>query len=125
MNLRNIANGAIVSINPNIKAKLLANDGYEIDDAGNQIPKITELEINIQTQSLSTQDLQHLNLMAQQGSFLYAYTDYFLYALRRQLNLGQDKLVFKPYGESDDATWIIKQVVESYSNWNKVLLWRQ
>lgn len=125
MNLRNIANSITTGINPNIKATLLANEGYDIDDVGNQIPKVTEYKINIQTQSLSTQDLQQLNLMSQQGSFLYAYTDHFLYALRRQLNLGQDKLVFKPYGEKDEATWVIKQVVESYSNWNKVLLWRQ
>lgn len=125
MNLRNIANSVITGINPNIKAKLIVNDGYEIDDYGNQIPKTEELEITIQTQSLSTQDLQHLNLVSQQGSFLYAYTDHFLFALRRPLQLGQDKLVFKPYGESDETEWLIKQVVESYSNWNKVLVWRQ
>lgn len=125
MNLRNIANSVITGINPNIKAKLIVNDGYEIDDYGNQIPKTEELEITIQTQSLSTQDLQHLNLVSQQGSFLYAYTDHFLFALRRPLQLGQDKLVFKPYGESNETEWLIKQVVESYSNWNKVLVWRQ
>lgn len=125
MNLRNIANSVITGINPNITARLIANLGYEIDEYGNQIPKTEELQIMIQTQSLSTQDLQHLNLISQQGSFLYAYTDHFLYALRRPLNLGQDKLVFKAYGEDQESEWLIKQVVESYSNWNKVLVWRQ
>lgn len=125
MNLRNIANSVITGINPNITAKLFTNDGYEIDDYGNQTPKVTESDITIQTQSLSTQDLQNLNLTAQQGSFLYAYSDHFMYALRRGLKLGQDKLVFKAYGESEESEWIIKQVPESYSNWNKVLVWKQ
>lgn len=125
MNLRNIANSVITGINPNIQAKLIVNTGYEIDDYGNQIPKTEEMEITIQTQSLSTQDLQHLNLVNQQGSFIYAYADHFLYALRRQLNLGHDKIVFKAYGEPEESTWFIKQVVESYNNWNKVLLWRE
>lgn len=125
MNLRNIANSVITGINPNITARLLVNQGYDVDDYGNQIPKHEEIPVEIQTQSLSTQDLQHLNLMAQQGSFLYAYSDQMMYALRRSLNLGQDKLIFKAYGETEESEWIIKMINESYHNWNKVLVWRQ
>lgn len=125
MNLRGIANSVITSINPNIQATLRVNEGYTVDAAGNQIPKFSETEITVQPQSLSTQDLEHLNLISQQGQFIYVYANGRISALRRPMNDGNDQIVFTPYGEDEPVTWKVKQVIESFPDWVKVLLWRQ
>lgn len=125
MNLRAIANGMTSSVNPNMAAVLKVSDGYDVDDYGAQVPKYTEQQILIQTQSMSTADLERLNYVSQQGQFLYAYANGSISALRRSLGKGSEMMVFKPYGEDVDAEWMVKQVVESYPDWVKVVLWRQ
>ena len=125
MNLSAIANGITSSINPNIEAVLKVNDGYDVDEYGVQVPKFTEQQVMIQTQSMSTADLEHLNYASQQGQFLYAYANGSISALRRSQGKGAEMMVFKPYGEDADAKWLVKQVVESYPDWVKVVLCRQ
>lgn len=125
MNLSAIANGMTSSVNPNMQAILKVNDGYEVDDYGDQIPKFIEHTITIQTQSMSTADLERLNYASQQGQFLYAYANGSVSALRRSQGKGAEMMIFKPYGEDADAEWLVKQVVESYPDWVKVVLWRQ
>ena len=125
MNLSAIANGMTSSVNPNMQAILKVNDGYEVDDYGDQIPKFIEHTITIQTQSMSTVDLERLNYASQQGQFLYAYANGSVSALRRSQGKGAEMMIFKPYGEDADAEWLVKQVVESYPDWVKVVLWRQ
>ena len=125
MNLRSIANSVTTSINPNIDAILRVNEGHTVNDAGKQIPSFTETSITVQPQSLSTQDLEHLNLMSQQGQFIYAYANGRISALRRSLGKGAEQIVFTPYGEDEPVAWRVKQVIESYPDWVKVLLWRQ
>ena len=125
MNLSAIANGMTSSVNPNMQAILKVNEGYEVDDYGDQIPKFIEHTITIQTQSMSTADLERLNYASQQGQFLYAYANGSVSALRRSQGKGAEMMTFKPYGEDVDADWMVKQVVESYPDWVKVVLWRQ
>ena len=125
MNLSAIANGMTSSVNPNMQAILKVNEGYEVDDYGDQIPKFIEHTITIQTQSMSTADLERLNYASQQGQFLYAYANGSISALRRSLGKGSEMMVFKPYGEDAEAEWLVKQVVESYPDWVKVVLCRQ
>ena len=125
MNLRGIANGIITGINPNQSAILRVNDGFESDDAGKQTPKFTEKDITIQPQSIDTADLEHLNLINQQGQYLYAYANGQISAIRRSLGLGNERIIFTPYGETEPTEWIVKRVIESYADWVKVLLCRQ
>ena len=125
MNLSAIANGMTSSVNPNMQAILKVNEGYEVDDYGDQIPKFIEHTITIQTQSMSTADLERLNYASQQGQFLYVYANGSVSALRRSQGKGAEMMTFKPYGEDVDADWMVKQVVESYPDWVKVVLWRQ
>ncbi|WP_432784681.1 hypothetical protein AAEX37_01958 [Oligella sp. MSHR50489EDL] len=125
MNLRQIANSITSGVNPNIEAIMRINTGFVVDDAGEQVASFIEEPVVIQTQSLSTKDLEHLNLVAQQGQFLYAYTNGRVSALRRALGKGSERLIFKPYGENAVVEWVVTQVIESYPNWVRVLLWRQ
>ncbi|PHM61191.1 hypothetical protein [Xenorhabdus ishibashii] len=125
MNVRGIANSLITAVNPNTNAVLLTNDGYTITDSGKQIPKYTEHEITVQLQSLSTQDLEHLGVINQQGQFIYAYTRGQISAIRRTKQKGSDRIKFTAYGENEESEWNVTKVIESYPTWVKVLLWRQ
>lgn len=125
INVRAIANSAIQSVNKDIQAVLLANEGYIIDEAGAQIPSYTEHEITVQLQSLSTQDLEHLGVINQQGQFIYGYAKGQISALRRAKQKGADKMTFISYGETEESEWLVTKVIESYPLWVKVLLWRQ
>lgn len=125
MNLRGIANSVITSVNPNQQATLKINVGNTVDDAGNQIPQFDEKEITVQPQSIETKDLEHLNLISQQGQFLYAYASGQISGLRRSQGLGNESVIFTAYGELEPSEWIVKRVIESYSDWVKVLLCRQ
>ena len=125
MNLRGIANGVITSVNPNQKAILKINIGNTVDATGNQIPQFDEKGITVQPQSIDTKDLEHLNLINQQGQFLYAYASGQISGLRRSKGLGNERVIFTAYGEKEASEWIVKRVLESYADWVKVLLCRQ
>ncbi len=125
MNLRAMANGVITGVNPDQKAVLRVNTGNAVDDAGRIIPAFTEEPISIQLQSISTADLEHLNLINQQGQFIYAYVSGQLAVIRRAQGKGAEHVIFTAYGEEEASEWMVKQVVESYYTWCKVLLWRQ
>lgn len=125
MNLSGIANSVITGVNPNQQAVLKINTGSAVDDSGKVNPCFTEQPITIQPQSLSTADLDHLNLINQQGQFMYAYITGQISAIRRSQGKGAEHVMFTAYGEDEPSDWVVKQVVESYATWCKVLLWRQ
>ncbi|MDW0617879.1 hypothetical protein P2G70_10150 [Mannheimia haemolytica] len=125
MNLRQIANRAITAVNPNIPAVLKLNEGMETDDTGKRVAKFDEINVKIQPQSLSTNDLQLFDSLAQQGQLLNVYISGQIHALRRLSQQGADKLVFKAFGEKTESEWLIKSVAESFPNWCKVVIWRQ
>ncbi|MGV7078488.1 hypothetical protein ACWA5Z_06740 [Testudinibacter sp. P80/BLE/0925] len=125
MNLRAIANSAIVSINPNIQATLKINTGVITDDTGRRASKFEEEVVSIQPQSLSSQELSLFDSLAQQGQLLNVYITGQLHVLRRITGKGADKLIFTAYGENEPSEWLIKQVAESWANWCKVVIWRQ
>ncbi|REF28687.1 hypothetical protein BDD26_3637 [Xenorhabdus cabanillasii] len=125
INVRAIANSLITTVNPNITAVLRVNDGYDIARSGKQVPKYSVHEISVQLQSLSTQDLEHLGVINQQGQFIYAYARGQISAIRRSKGKGSDRMRFMAYGEDEESEWNVTQVIESYPTWVKVLLWRQ
>lgn len=123
--VRAIANSAIQVVNKNLPATLVANEGFEIIPGGKQVPKLTSYEISAQMQSLSTQELEHLGVINQQGEFIYCYARGKIEAIRRAKDKGADKISFVAYGESEPSEWLVTKVIESYPSWVKVLLWRQ
>lgn len=123
--VRAIANSAIQVVNKNLPATLIANEGFEIIPGGKQVPKFVSYEISVQMQSLSTQDLEHLGVVNQQGEFIYCYVRGQIEAIRRAKDKGADKISFVAYGESEPSEWLVTKVIESYPSWVKVLLWRQ
>lgn len=125
MNLRAIANSITRGVNPNnTEATLASCTGYTIVAGGKQVPQYSESVIEIQTQSIESDQLEHLNLSSQQGQYNFVYANGLISAQRRTLNKGEDLLKFKPYGEDDVVTWKVVKVLESYPDWVKVLVHR-
>lgn len=122
MRVRMMANSITRGVNSNIPdATLLTNMGFTIAPNGKQLPSYANSTIEIQTQSIETEQLQHLNLVSQQGQYSYIYANGLISAQRRTLSLGSDLIVFAPYGESDTVAWRVLKVIESYSDWVKLL----
>lgn len=122
MRVRMMANSITRGVNSNIPdATLLTNMGFTIAPNGKQLPSYANSTIEIQTQSIETEQLQHLNLVSQQGQYSYIYANGLISAQRRTLSLGSDLLVFAPYGESETVAWRVLKVIESYSDWVKLL----
>lgn len=125
INVRALANAATQNVNPNRVVTLQVNDGYDVDDYGKQIPKFIEEEIEIQQQSLSSQEKFNLDLINKQGEFTSIYAFGAIDGIRRWLQKGSSRFIFPAYGEVESVVWNVEQVMESYANWTRVLAWRQ
>lgn len=125
MNLRSIANSITRGVNPNnTQAVLMTNMGSQIMRGGKQVPIHDSASIEIQTQSIESDQLEHLNLVSQQGEYNFVYANGLISAQRRSLGKGEDFLIFKPYGEDQNTIWKVVKVLESYPDWTKVLVHR-
>lgn len=124
INVRALANAATQNVNPNTTVILQVNTGYDIDDAGNQIPTFIEENIAVQIQSLSSQEKFNLDLVNKQGEFISIYAFGAIDGIRRWLQKGSSRFIFPAYGEDAPAVWEVNQVMESYRNWTRVLAWR-
>lgn len=124
INVRALANMATQNVNPNRTVTLQVNTGYTVDDYGVQVPSFLEEEIEVQMQSLSSQEKFNLDLVNKQGEFVSIYAFGAIDGIRRWLGKGSSKFIFPAYGESDAAEWQVNQVMESYATWTRVLAWR-
>lgn len=124
INVRALANAATQNVNPNRIVILQINDGYTVDDYGNQVPQFIEKEIEIQQQSLSSQEKYNLDLINKQGEFMSVYAFGAIDGIRRWLQKGSSRFIFPAYGEEAPAVWNVDQVIESYANWTRVIVWR-
>ena len=127
MNLRAIANNAIVSINPNIKATLELQSSYTTDETGKRIAQPAELVlVNLQIQALTAQEIQRLDGgLLQQSEHLSAYITGQLHSLRRITGQGAERLYFARYGDNKPCYWLITSIVESWQDWCKVIICKQ
>lgn len=124
INVRALANMATQNVNPNRTVKLQVNTGYTVNDYGVQVPSFLEEEIEVQMQSLSSQEKFNLDLVNKQGEFVSIYAFGAIDGIRRWLGRGSSKFIFPAYGEESTAEWQVNQVMESYATWTRVLAWR-
>jgi hypothetical protein len=125
LNLRGIANGAIQSINPDIPAILRQSSGYTVNEAGKQQNAYRDSRITIQSQPMSSKELQLIEALGLQGVFRAVHMNGNIEGLRRHDEKGADILNFKQYEDSQAFDWLIVQVMESWPNWCRLLLCRQ
>jgi hypothetical protein len=124
LNLRNIANGAIQGLNPNVIATIRRSTGYTTDASGKRIPSFTEITVPVQIQPITTGDMQKLDNLNIQGVHRAIYVSAEVEAMIRVDKKGGDQILF-PRGvmpeDNDNATrWIVSAVLEVYqSGWRK------
>ncbi|MBN6824636.1 hypothetical protein JRF84_34305 [Methylobacterium organophilum] len=124
LNLRNIANGAIQGLNPNVIATVRRAAGYTTDASGKRTPSFTEIVVPVQIQPITTGDMQKLDNLNIQGVHRAIYVSAEVEAMIRVDKKGGDQIVF-PRGvmpeDNDNTTrWIVSAVLEVYqSGWRK------
>jgi len=116
MNLRDIANGAIQAVNPDVPLSIQVSQGYTTNPAGKRsasfAPAVTRPG-NIQ--ALSYNDIQHLEGLNIQGVRNAVYINGALDGLVRTENKGGD-IITMP----DGSVWLVAIVLENWANWTKV-----
>lgn len=122
VNLRNIANRATRSINPNITAIARICTGYTTAANGKQAPTYApDTTITIQAQALTKHEIEHLDSLNISNADRAVYANMQLTGVDRTTQSGGDLLVF------EGATWLVIAVLEGWptSSWSKVAVRRQ
>jgi|SRR3974390_41224 len=117
MNLHAVAGPVVAAVNPTVPLSVLVSTGYTQDSAGKQVPQYAPETVSVpgQLQSLTFNDLQHLDGLNIQGIkraiYLYGRID----GLVRVDSKGGD-LIMTP----DGNTWKVVLVLEYWPDWCKV-----
>ncbi len=116
MNLRQIANNAITSINPNISAVLKKYAGETIGTGRKPVPSyLPDQNVTIQLQPISRGDMQHVDGLNIQGLAKVIYVNGNYFSVQREMEQGGD--IFVINGEQ----WLVVEPVELWSDWCRLI----
>lgn len=118
MNLHAIVAPVIASVNPMITAVWKKNDGYTTSDSGKRSPTYaSDVTLQLQLQSLSARDLQHLDGLNIQNVTRKAWVYGSAQGVNRVEVKGGDLFVF------NNQTWLVNVVFEVWDQdgpWSSV-----
>jgi hypothetical protein len=122
MNLAEIANGAIVAVNPNVPATLKSSTGYAVDANHRQVPSYTDVAVQAQVQPLTSGDLRQLDALNIQGAQKAIYMNGAALGIVRVKNRGGDLVVFPAGTLPEGNTWLVLASLEQWegATWCKV-----
>ncbi|EFM4663029.1 TPA: hypothetical protein RXJ23_001248 [Escherichia coli] len=116
MNLRQMANNAITSINPNIPAILKKYAGETIGSGRKPIPSyLPDQHVTIQLQPISRGDMQHVDGLNIQGLAKVIYVNGNYFSVQRELEQGGD--IFVINGEQ----WLVVEPIELWPDWCRLI----
>lgn len=117
MNLRQIANSAIVSVNPNTTVSVLKSTGYTIGDGRRQTPSYAAPVVGpAQLQALDGSELKQLDGLNIQGVIRGIYLRGAVAGVVRPDGVGGDLILI------GDQTWLVVKVLESWPTWTKAAI---
>mgnify|MGYP001451726312 FL=1 len=125
INVRSLANMATQNVNPNRMVTLEVNQGYAVNEYGEQVAAFLSEEVDIQSQSLSNSDKRLLDGINLQGEYITIYVYGAVDGIRRWIQKGSSRFIFPAYGESDPVVWNVEMVAESWPTWTRVIACRQ
>lgn len=125
INVRSLANMATQNVNPNRAVTLEVNQGYTVNDYGEQIEAFLSEQVEIQSQSLSNSDKRLLDGINLQGEYISIYVYGAVDGIRRWIQKGSSRFVFPAYCEEEPVTWNVEMVAESWPTWTRVIACRQ
>jgi len=120
MNLHGIAGPIVAAVNPMIQGTLLSSTGYTTSADGTQVPTYAAPVTGpMQVQALTYKDLQQIDGLNIQGEAraIYLYGDW--NGVVRPDSKGGDLIAF------NGQQWLVKQTLEQWGNWCKVVAVRQ
>lgn len=116
MNLRQIANNAITSINPNISAILKKYASETIGPGRKPVPSyLPDQNVTIQLQPISRGDMQHVDGLNIQGLAKVIYVNGNYFSVQREMEQGGD--IFVINGEQ----WLVVEPVELWPDWCRLI----
>lgn len=122
MDLRSIANGAIVSVNPNEAVSVRRSTGYTIGPGAKQIPTYAPAVTGpAQVQALSSDDVKQLDGLNIQGVVQAIYLRGALAGVVRPDGTGGDLVMRK----NNTETWLVVKVLENWPRWTKAMIVKQ
>lgn len=122
MDLRSIANAAIVSVNPNEAVSVRRSTGYTIGGGAKQVPTYAPA-VNgpAQVQALSSDDVKQLDGLNIQGVVQAIYLRGALAGVVRPDGTGGDLVMRK----NNTETWLVVKVLENWPRWTKAVIVKQ
>ena len=122
MNLRGLVNSFTGITNCNQQINWIQSTGYTTNAAGKRTPTILTLTVKAQIQSLSASDLKHVDGLNIQGVMRSVYLYGQAAGVIRANQIGGDILVFPEIKGGTPRNWLINQVMETWSDWCKVIV---
>lgn len=116
MNLHGLVSGAIAVINPFTDGTMQVSTGYTTGASGSRAPNYSSVEVSLQLQALSYQDLKQIDGLNIQGVLKAAYVKGNFNGVNRPKQQGGDLL------EIGSDTWLIVQVLETWPDWCKLIV---
>jgi hypothetical protein len=117
VDVRGLANGATVAVNPNKVATVLRSTGYTIGAGRKQAPTYAApVSGPAQVQALDGSDLKQLDGLNVQGTMRAIYLRGVLAGVIRPDGTGGDIVQF------DGQDWLVVKVLESWSTWTKAAI---
>lgn len=119
MNLRNIANRATRTINPNTVAQWRAYQGYTTGSSGKTVASYAAgADLTVQAQALTKKEIEHIDSMNLSPCDRAAYANGQLQAYDRVAQTGGDFLYF------ENRWWKVMAILEGWTTagWCKVAL---
>lgn len=115
MNLHSIVRGQIPAVNADRAGTWRRSSGYTTAADGSRIPTYTDVAVQLQIQSLSGRDLQHINMLNIQGvqRAVYMYSN--VQGVVRVDQKGGDLLLFSQEIGGTVATWKVVVVLETWT----------
>lgn len=117
MNLRQIANRATSSVNPNVQAIVRRYSGEVMGPGRKPVPQYEPDEIiTIQFQPLTKGDLQHVDGLNIQGLFKSIHVNGSFYSVNREMQKGGDLFIV------GGKTWLVIEPLELWPDWSRLLV---
>lgn len=123
MNLNAIAGRIVAAVNPYEAASLRSSTGFNTADDGKPLPQYAAaVNIAIQVQPLSDDDLRQLDGINLEGIHRAIYANRQLHGIERDAQRGGDLIT-----RADGTLWLVVQVLEAWSSsgWCKVAATQQ
>jgi len=111
MNVRQLAAGATVAINPAVAVTIEQSTGYTTNPDGTQVPTYTTINTTGSVQALTGKDLEKLNGLNIQGVLSKIYLNGNYEGLFRVSGKGGDLIKF------GGQTYLVASVMERWPDW--------